>query len=68
MYGRQKYRRLNRERPAESIPTFVCPRCGGIKSLNMPYTELSIIENGKSICYTKLCKECSDKITGDFVK
>ena len=73
MYGKKRYGRVNK--PAEqpkvvdnSVPTFVCPKCSNIKNINMPHVELTILEKGQLLCYTKMCKNCSNWLMGDLKK
>jgi hypothetical protein len=64
MYGRKKYQRVNKpiEQPAvdSSIPTYQCGRCKVLRTINTPFSELSLLENKQSICYTKLCQCCTE--------
>jgi hypothetical protein len=66
MYSRKKYNqgRINKSIGQSvdptSIPTFICPHCGLVKTVNNPYVELTIIDNGKLFMYNKLCGSCAE--------
>ena len=65
MYGNRRYQRINKpvEQPAivdNSVPTFLCPHCNQVKTINNPYIELSALDNGKIFIYTKMCAPCSE--------
>jgi transcription elongation factor Elf1 len=65
MYGRKRYRRNKSVDksvaiPESAIPTFLCPRCGSIKNINMPHIEITALEKGKLFLYTKLCGSCAE--------
>jgi hypothetical protein len=64
MYGQRRYQRPNKpvEQPVvdNSVPTFLCPHCNQVKTINNPYVELSALENGKLFMYTKMCSSCAE--------
>jgi hypothetical protein len=64
MYGKRRYQRINKsvEPPVDSssIPTYICGRCKVLRNINTPFSEFSLLENSKLICYTKLCGCCSE--------
>lgn len=64
MYGKKRYRALNKpvEQPVvdNSVPTFVCPHCKLLKTIDMPHVELTALDNGKLFMYTKLCSPCAE--------
>jgi hypothetical protein len=72
MYGRKRYGRnkpvdQSVAIPESAIPTFLCPRCGSIKNINMPHIEITALEKGKLFLYTKLCETCA-KLLREWLK
>lgn len=65
-YGKRRYGKVNKqvEQPVDnSLPTYQCGKCKDLKTSNIPFAELSLIENKQSIYYTKLCGSCAILLT-----
>jgi len=65
MYGKKKFRPISK--PIEQVPvvnnsnpTFICGKCKALRVTNNSFSELSLLENSKLICYTKLCGPCTE--------
>ena len=63
MYGKRKYSRISKpvEKPVDptSIPNFVCPHCGQVKTINMSHIDITALDNGKLFMYAKMCMPCA---------
>jgi transcription elongation factor Elf1 len=63
MYGNKRYRQLKKivEQPVDSsAPTFVCPHCKRVKTLNIPHIEITALENNEIFLYTRMCQCCAE--------
>lgn len=61
MYGKKKFR--PQTKPVEqvnNVPTYLCGKCGVLKAINSPFSELSLVENKQAICYIKMCGSCTE--------
>ncbi len=70
MYGRRKYGRkiVEQQSDVTAVPTFICPRCNQIKTINTPHIEFSALENGKIFIHAKVCELCSKALKEWFKK
>ena len=65
MYGKRKYKRLDKQiknfvLTDPSVPTYICGKCKKVYAINSPFAEFSLIENRKLICYAKMCGGCTE--------
>jgi ribosomal protein S27AE len=62
MYGKKKFRPVANavEKAASNIPTYICGKCKIVKAINVPFSEVSIVEKEKPVFYHKLCGTCGD--------
>jgi len=65
-YGSRKYSRAQKITIIvdPSIPTFICQRCGTLRSGATDITEVTTTINNKLYFYAKVCIDCTKLLAG----